>query len=612
MSVRQYTVDVPAGPGVSIKEVRRINSNGEVVTYSYVNYCVSNQYDPKIKRARHNVTTIGTLCADDPTKMYPGKNYEKYFPEEAKKAEEQYLANEVFTVKTDKPSKRSWTITVGFFIILNIILNKTGIKQILEKVLGEWYKLFLDLVAHEIVNRSNISLDYVNYSRTHALFANKMHMYSPSTISSFYRKITKSHSVQFQELWNRKQDHRKRIYISYDSTNKSCQIGDLEFAEFGKPKINQGKPIISYSVAYDLDTGRALFYDLYQGSIVDVTQLKTAIETAHAYGYKYIGFVLDRGYFSEDNIKLLDNYGYSFVMLVKGKKKLVHKLVLDNYGSFEDKSSTYIGKYKVNGITVKGRLFDKDTRDRYFHVLYSDYRNFIEKIEFNEELDRMTKLLNESIGKEITPSKDTLRYFNLYFKKDGTLKSFYRNEKNIDEDFKCLGYFVIITSDNMTAEEAISLYKSRDASEKLFEADKTELGNDAFRVENPAVFAKGFIGFVALVLRAEMYTALTKYKNEKLEKKESSKSNKKKNSKKGTMAKEEHLTVKGAVRQLEILEITRNLDCEYRLTSEISVRMRDVFAAFGIDDDYMRVEAMKIGDYLRDIYKEEIEGGSKT
>ena len=39
------------------------------------------------------------------------------------------------------------------------------------------------------------------------------------------------------------------------------------------------------------------------------------------------------------------------------------------------------------------------------------------------------------------------------------------------------GYFVIVTSKQMTAEEALELYKSRDVSEKLFRGDKSYLGN---------------------------------------------------------------------------------------------------------------------------------------
>ena len=51
----------------------------------------------------------------------------------------------------------------------------------------------------------------------------------------------------------------------------------------------------------------------------------------------------------------------------------------------------------------------------------------------------------------------------------------------IDQEIRLCGYFVIITSEGMTAEEALTLYKSRDSSEKLFCGDKSYLGDKAER-----------------------------------------------------------------------------------------------------------------------------------
>ena len=42
----------------------------------------------------------------------------------------------------------------------------------------------------------------------------------------------------------------------------------------------------------------------------------------------------------------------------------------------------------------------------------------------------------------------------------------------IELELKLCGYFCIITSEKMTAKQALELYKGRDASEKLFLADK--------------------------------------------------------------------------------------------------------------------------------------------
>ena len=44
------------------------------------------------------------------------------------------------------------------------------------------------------------------------------------------------------------------------------------------------------------------------------------------------------------------------------------------------------------------------------------------------------------------------------------------------------GYFCIITSAEMSAKEALDFYKSRDALEKLFKADKSFLVNRSLRV----------------------------------------------------------------------------------------------------------------------------------
>ena len=77
----------------------------------------------------------------------------------------------------------------------------------------------------------------------------------------------------------------------------------------------------------------------------------------------------------------------------------------------------------------------------------------------------------------------------------------------IDLQISQCGYFVIITSKQMTAKDALELYKSRDGSEKLFRGDKSYLGNRCMRVHSSeSVDAKIFIEFVALIIRNRIYT----------------------------------------------------------------------------------------------------------
>ena len=52
-------------------------------------------------------------------------------------------------------------------------------------------------------------------------------------ISDFLRSIKENQRQDFLDQWNADRCKRERIYISYDSTNKNCQAGDIDIVEFG-------------------------------------------------------------------------------------------------------------------------------------------------------------------------------------------------------------------------------------------------------------------------------------------------------------------------------------------------------------------------------------------
>ena len=111
--------------------------------------------------------------------------------------------------------------------------------------------------------------------------------------------------------------------------------GDIDLVEYGHPKDDDGKPVFNYSIAYDTTNSVPLFYEAYPGSIVDIQQIQEMLEKAKGYGYKNVGFILDRGYFSQGNIRYLDECGYNFVIMVKGMKKIVEQVVRKVRGKFE-------------------------------------------------------------------------------------------------------------------------------------------------------------------------------------------------------------------------------------------------------------------------------------
>ena len=147
-------------------------------------------------------------------------------------------------------------------------------------------------------------------------------------------------------------------------------------------------------------------------------------------------------------------------------------------GTFESKRVNNIYEYGVYGKTVKHRLYAGDKKERYFHLYHSISKESAERAGIENRLNQMTLYLKkyQNKVKEFGPGFE--KYFNLHY--DEKTQAFVLPEERcsvVERELDLAGYFCIITSEKMSAKEAIELYKSRDTSEKLFRGDKSYLGN---------------------------------------------------------------------------------------------------------------------------------------
>ncbi len=544
---------------------------------TYIYYSYEHNYSSEKGYTVPKSTSIGKCTDDEPDLMYPNTNFLKFFPSEE-------------LPETKGGAHRSGCLRIGTYLVLRRIIAEYHLDEMIGNIIGKNSGLFLDLAVYSIIAENNAGQYYPDYAFNHPLFTDRMKIYSDSKISAFINSITGDQSRAFLDEWNEKQDHSQKIYISYDSTNKNCQAGDIDFVEYGHPKEDTGAPVINYSVAYDRNNAKPLYYEDYPGSIVDVSQLQYMLEKAGGYGYKNVGFILDRGYFSKENIHYMDKYGYEFVIMMKGMKELVKSLVLEVKGTFEEDRRYSIRDYKVSGITVKKQLYPSDEKERYFHIFYNDRKRSSEHEAIEAKIDRMAECLHKHEGtKYEIKGSGFAKYFDLIYYNKGKKdeKFMYGRElcDVINEEIRLCGYFVIITSEKMTAAQALELYKSRDASEKLFRGDKSYLGNKSFRVHtSESVHAKIFIEFVALIIRSRFYTCL----------KEQMQKNGKKN----------YMTVPAAIRELEKIELIRQSDREYRMDYAVTATQKEILKAFNMTAANIRTQASVMNEDLMKIEKE--------
>lgn len=240
-----FEAKIPEVPG----KIGRFTKGGT----TYVRYVTGRTYHPEKKYNIPNHKTIGKQSFTDQTMMIPNENYLKYF-------------GDVELPELKAGVNRSSCIRIGAFLVIRKILEAYELPAILKKYLGiKDCGLFLDLAAYSIVAENNAAQYYPDYAYNHPLFTAGMHIYS--------------------------------------------DLGNIEMVEFGHAKDDKNLPVFNYSIAYDTYNREPLFYEQYPGSIVDISQLQFMLEKASGYGYKHVGFILDRGYFSKENIQYMDKCG---------------------------------------------------------------------------------------------------------------------------------------------------------------------------------------------------------------------------------------------------------------------------------------------------------------
>ncbi len=528
-------------------------------TYVYLTQKV--EYSSELKRSLPKRVAIGKL--NDEGKLLPNKNYYSIYGE---------------TVELLDQADRSDYLSVGPQMIVETISRKIQLFDLLESVFGEDCNKLLDVASYMIMKETNAMQYFEDYGYGHSLL-NKEN-FTDNTIGRLLDSLKVKDIDLFIRSWV-KIHEKKDIYVSYDSTNMNCVAGDLELAEYGHAKDDPELPQVNVSLGYDQTDNVPLMYEVYPGSIIDNTECGKMVDRAKHYGCENIGFILDRGYFSIENIKYFERNGYDYILMAKGNSQFVKEAVEECIAALKNGTGHYIEEHELYGMTLEKRLFEG--RKEYVHVYYNGIEAEKEKIAIHNRLNKMDKALKEKVDAKLQRKEDVKSYENLYrikFDDHGYFLTFQRKENKIKELLDKTGCFVIITSKKMRAEEALSIYRDRDAVEKIFRMEKSYLGCDVFRVHsNEKLESKMFISFVALIIRNEIYQSLKPlYKKNRKE-----------------------YTVPKALQQCERIGLTKLSDEKYHQRYLLTKKQKEILSALGIQEKQYKEYSKKIEGQMNKI-----------
>ena len=545
------------------KVTKKMAENGKY----YVRLETDRKYNPEKKYNVPVRVTIGVLDENDNTKMHPNENFKIYFPD-------------VKIEKEDEECNRSQCLRVGAYSLIKNMFNETKLNDIINPLFKDKGGLIKDLVSYEIIDESNVMQHFEDYEYNHPLFNENMHIYSDSSVSDLLSKnITPDDINTFINAWTKINKSKGKVYISYDSTNSNCQAMDIDLCEMGHAKLNPAKPIVNLSIAFDEDNKIPLFYELYSGSIPDISCIETMINKAKGFGFNDACFILDRGYFSKNNIRNIVKQGYDFLIAARNREGFIDYLISECDLSFKSNRKNRVNNQNIYGTSYKKKLFGLND-EVYVHVFFNagKYPSILQNVENDIAIhaERLNKLEFEIINPDF---KDP--YHELIIDKDNKLIAFRENEKVIEDIEKYLGYFVLITSEKMTYAEAFNKYSGRDQSEKLFKSGKSFLGGDAYRVHTKqSLESKTLITFIALIIRNAIYNKLMSEKyliNE---------------------PDNNIFSVPEAIKQLEKIEMIKYNDT-YRLSSALSRNQKKILKAFNMNSGSILMDAQYIAETLK-------------
>jgi transposase len=102
--------------------------------------------------------------------------------------------------------------------------------------------------------------------------------------------------------------------LIFDITAFSSSSRNIDWLEWGYNRDGLDLPQVNPGLVLSLHRHLPLYFKLFSGSINDVVTLKNLVAEVKAFGITKSLFILDRGFYSESNIKELSNEGIDFIL----------------------------------------------------------------------------------------------------------------------------------------------------------------------------------------------------------------------------------------------------------------------------------------------------------
>lgn len=412
---------------------------------------------------------------------------------------------QAMAVKTGPvPALETTRCFFGATYLFDAIGDKLGITADLKQCFPAFFKQILSIAYYLILEDKNPLFRFEKWSSIHR------HPYGkdiPSQRSSeLFAAITEAEKDEFFRLQGRRRTEKE--FWAYDTTSISSFSEQLRQVQYGNNKESDSLAQLNLAMVFGETSNLPFYYRKLAGNIPDSKTVKNLLADLDILGFAKVKLVMDRGFYSEDNINGLLKEHLKFLMSVKISLAFVKKeldTIYDTFRTFEH----YNEKYELYARTVptewnytlkRPNKGDVLTERRRIYIHY--FHNIDQSADDEKAFDRhLIALRHELVSGKRVPEHEN--QYKKYFIVKKTPKRGVQITVKADAVAtakRYYGFFALMTNETMDAVTALEIYRNKDVVEKAFGNLKERLNLRRTLVSSEqSLDGKLFVEFVALI-----------------------------------------------------------------------------------------------------------------
>lgn len=398
----------------------------------------------------------------------------------------------------------------GFDLLFSHVAHQTKIDKILRALFPTEWKALLSVVYF---NLAEPDLPMYRFSR---FDRNNLHPYGQNVhkdmITGLLRLVDEDARSHTFERLREANSSKRATLLALDSTSIAA-LGELLYRAsrgFSKEGIRDEDQIEMLTV-YDLNSKIPIYYRTLEGKIADISTLANTAKDLSCDGIdpKKSVFVLDRAFYSDENVRKILKARYKFVCAIDLKKHsfvtdavLATGLSVQRADNFIEERNLYCTRL-THSIDIPRRGRGENCKDLALDICYNPQRAEREQKQLSKKLKKMRSAL-ETGKVSLEPKSEYSRFFEAVKKKvygKGIVTTYVVNAEQEQLERALCGFFAYLSEGSLMKEEVVDAYAERMMIECSFKNFK-ERYNRPLHSDDQGVDGEIYVTFLTVVLES--------------------------------------------------------------------------------------------------------------